>query len=167
MDFSEPVPNYSSTKEGRKKEKNWSHIEWWWSSPFFVKSFSVAFPFNEAFSSPKTSLCLSKSKDCWNFLPARKNLYPKNPTYPKVPISATDCTDFELNLHLWQTCFGWESLWWWRVNKGCVTHCGLAIYICHKVSLRQKKKLKYNSPCKSIIVFKTNPLKQTKVFKIL
>jgi len=84
--------------KGRKKEliSHWVMMI----ITFLCKSFSVAFPFNEAFSSPKTSLCLSKSKDCWNFLPARKNLYPKNPTYPKVPISATDCTDFELNLHL-------------------------------------------------------------------
>jgi hypothetical protein len=48
-----------------------------------------------------------------------------------------------------------------------VPHCGLAIYI-KKVSILRPKKKNYGnsniSPCKNII-FKQNPLKQTKILQ--
>jgi len=48
------------------------------------------------------------------------------------------------------------------ITRGGVSHCGLAIYI--KRVLRQKKNYGNSniSPCKNII-FKKNPLKETKI----
>jgi hypothetical protein len=38
------------------------------------------------------------------------------------------------------------------LNKGCVTHCGLAIYIKKYLKAKEELwKLKYISPCKNII----------------
>jgi hypothetical protein len=51
------------------------------------------------------------------------------------------------------------STWY---NKGCVTHCGLAIYIKKYLKAKEEElwKLKYISPCKNIIFKKPSKRNQ-------
>jgi hypothetical protein len=71
-------------------------------------------------------VCL-KSKDCWNFLPARR-ICTLNPTYPKVPI-LLQIVQILSSTYISGNMFWMGVIMMMKVNNGCVTHCGLAIYI--------------------------------------
>jgi hypothetical protein len=115
-------PSAQLLKYKERKKELISHIEWW-SSPFFV-NLLCSFYFQWSF--PQRPLCLSKSRLLK--LSSTRRIYTLNP-------STTQRYHF---------CYRWYRFWaqltsgnmFWmgvimmmKVNKRCVTLCGLALYI--------------------------------------
>ncbi len=112
--------------KGRKKEKNWSHIEWWWSSPFFVNPL-CSFSFQWSFFFPKDLCVCLKAKIVEPFFQPWR-ICTLNPTYPKVPF-LLQIVQILSSTYISGNMFWMGVIMMMKVNNGCVTHCGLAIYI--------------------------------------